>query len=234
MSEIKDRFLATLKKSYSLYPEHGARSNEKIKVLHGGIQEEIKLQLGADYHIRGLSDTSSAEHEIKGMYYTKRVDVCVLRGDFDLGVISVKFVNSNYRQNINNYFEQQMGETANLRRNNLVFGHIFCITQPLPHYKRDGSVKKYEEIYNEDIIKYSKLAGDHTHPHAPDVQAFCVAKLHIDKNDQKKNKITGWCTRSDLSQLSDKHYHLLQEKLGIERFLSLFCQKVRTKYAEIG
>lgn len=49
------------------------------------------------------------------MYYGKNVDILVSRDGKELSVISIKYVISNYWQNAVNYFEQQVGETANFK-----------------------------------------------------------------------------------------------------------------------
>ena len=99
------------------------------------------------------------EQKVHGKYYEKNVDVAISREDIILGVVSVKFVMSNYNQNKHNYFEQQLGETANLRSNNIVYGHIMLRTQPTPYLGKDQTtgkqvVKKNEQV---QIVRFSYI-----------------------------------------------------------------------------
>lgn len=95
------------------------------------MQDELRRELGDAYALTGQSPVSASEASVEGMYYGKNVDVLVSRDGQELGVVSVKFVITNYWQNSVNYFEQQVGETANLRRRNIVYGNLFCVTDPI-------------------------------------------------------------------------------------------------------
>lgn len=165
------RFLAAMQQSYRMVQQHGTRSNQKTRVLHGWVQDELGRELGSHYTFTGQSPTSRHEANVGGMYYGKDVDVLIARDEQELGVVSIKFVISNYWQNSINYFEQQIGETANLRRRNIVYGNLFCVTHPIPYKNRDGEIIKREAIREHDIQRYARLRGDHEHIHAPDEMA---------------------------------------------------------------
>ena len=148
---------------------HGTRSNRKTRVLHGWVQDEMRQELREDaYTFTGQSPTSAHEANVGGMYYGKDVDVLVARDEQELGVISIKFVISNYWQNSINYLEQQIGETANLRRRNIVYGNLFCVTNPIPYKNRSGEITRREAIRDHDIQRYARLRADHEHIHAPE------------------------------------------------------------------
>ena len=94
------------------------------------------------YNFSSQSPASAQERAASSIYYDKNVDVLISRDRHDLDIINVKFVISNYWQNSINYFEQQIGETANLRRRNITYGNLFCATNPIPYKKRsDGNCK---------------------------------------------------------------------------------------------
>lgn len=52
---FNQRFLAALRKAYSEANKYGGRSTQKIKVLHGWVQDELRLVLGTDYDLTGQS-----------------------------------------------------------------------------------------------------------------------------------------------------------------------------------
>jgi len=205
--------------------KHGPRSNKKAKVLHGWVLQELRRVLDTEYNISGLSRESSSEESVTGIYYSKNVDVAITRNGIDIGVVSIKFINSNFKQNANNYFEQQMGETANLRKNDIVFGHLLCVTEPIPYNDRAGNLTKSESIRNIDVLKYLMLSRDHLHFHAPDVQALCVVSL-----DLENKEIKGLCTREQLPNLSNDSHLALEAQLNIERFFSVFTRAIELKY----
>ena len=225
MNPLETRFLAAVQESHRRMLERGVRSTHRIRALHGWVMNELGATLRSDYELHGQSDDAdSKEKSVDGWYYPKKVDVSVIRGEKVVGVVSVKFVNSNYKQNANNYFEQQMGETANLRRKNIVFGHIFCLTDPIPYYNKQGEATRFDNIRDADIAKYYKLSTDHMHAHAPDIQALVVLGL-----DVEERRITKICAREDLPHVSDEHWKML-ERMDINRFFTKFVGAVSSKY----
>ncbi len=212
-----------LRESYRRYISGGPRSTEKIKPLHGWVIEELQRRLGKNYLVVGLSDSNREEKSVVGRYYEKRVDVRVSRGELVLGVVSIKLVMSNYKQNKNNYFEQQLGETANLRAENIVFGHIMLLPEPIPYKNRKGEISRREHISAEDIQRYAKLVQDHGKDHVPDVQCLAVFLLEGDE-------ILRLCEYDDLSAITPSAFNLLEKELGIENFFKVFISAVKDKY----
>ncbi len=227
---IEDRCLEAMQKVYVLYKSspNATRSSKLTKILHGWVQDEIRKALGDEYEIVGQSLTTGSEKKIQGMYYSKNVDVCVKRAGRDLGVISVKFVRSNYRQNSVNYFENQMGETANLRQNNIVFGHLMLLTDPIPYNKKTGKQSRTERINNQDVLKYRALSDDHIHAHAPNVQAMCIAKL-----DETGDRILRICTQQDLDQISNEAWSAITGPLDLKGFFVRFVNAVENQHIQL-
>lgn len=224
---IHGRFLATVQESYRRYVVHGARSPAKIKVLHGWVISELQSILGEEYLIQGYSDEGGGEVKVAGQYYDKNVDVSISRDGITLGVVSVKFVMSNYRQNKHNYFEHQLGETANLRSNDIVFGHIMIVCHPTPYLKRGGVVKSYEEV-NESMIKlYAGLVKTHGQAHVPDAQ--CVAIFLLNEH---AGKIVKQCGVGDMKYVSNEYHSLLEHDLSIERFFSVMQAAINAMYTK--
>lgn len=83
--------------------------------------------------------------------------------------IAVKFVMQNYSQNSNNYFENMLGETANIRSANCPYFQIFIILDELPYYKNSGELTRWEEFTDHNIKKYYRLSNDdaNTFYHTP-------------------------------------------------------------------
>ena len=227
--DIHARFLAAIQESRKRTLDSGPRSTSRIKALHGWVITELRSRLDRKYKLYGHSDDEEMpkEQQVEGWYYPKNVDVSVNREGIVIGVISIKFINSNFRQNANNYFEQQMGETVNLRRSNIVFGHIFCATEPIPYYTRSGDLKKDEHILPSDVEKYYKLLKDHQHLHSPDVQTMAVFKL-----DEKRKKIIRLCTKSDMPQLDDTSWDKLNQ-MDIGKFFTTFVSGVNAKFEAV-
>ncbi len=222
--EIEQRFLEATQSSYQMVLEHGVRSNAKIRVLHGWVQDELNRELDDAYVFTSLTPDNGSEAKVEGMYYGKNVDILVTRGEHELGVINVKFVISNYWQNAVNYFEQQIGETANLRRRNIVYGNLFCLTNPIPYNRRSGDVSRYENLRERDVQRYAKLRADHEHAHAPDEMAIGVVDL-----DVEQNIISGITDISDLD-LSASSLAVLKNELSVNLFFYRMARRIELRY----
>ncbi|MDR2046919.1 MAG: hypothetical protein LBP79_03310 [Clostridiales bacterium] len=116
-------FLDILKASFLKYIEKGSRSNEKLKILHGAISGDLSERLktandmGGHYTVASLGFDLGAEQKMIGRYIDKAVDITISKDGVIVSGVAVKYVMGNYMQNSNNYFENMLGETANIRCN---------------------------------------------------------------------------------------------------------------------
>lgn len=178
-------FLSVLKRSFSCYLRTGGRSNEKLKILHGAIAADLEKRLRAANQTRNIFSVASLgyrdgrELSVKGLYMDKKVDLTICKNGWSIAGIGVKYVMSNYSQNSINYFENMLGETANLRSNNVPYFQIFVVPDHLPYFEKDGSIQKWEEISPHNIQKYivlSKARAD-IHKYVPDKILVCVVDI---------------------------------------------------------
>ena len=163
------QFLDCIKDSFITFLETGSRSNAKLKILHGRIAEDLAVRLGSNYEIKSLGFADNKEGKIQGRYINKNVDITIYKDSKPIAGIGVKFVMQNYAQNSNNYFENMLGETANIRSNNIPYFQIFIIPEKLPYYENNGNIKKWETFDQNNIHKYMILSTDNidTSIHTP-------------------------------------------------------------------
>ena len=112
-----------------------SRSTAKLKSLHGHIANDLKNILGEDYNVKSQGIGDDREGTIEGKYYPKKVDITIYKENKPIAGYAVKFVMRNYSQNSNNYFENMLGETANIRMNSIPYFQIFIIFDKVPYYK---------------------------------------------------------------------------------------------------
>ncbi len=187
-------FLTVVGSSFKKFLETGSRSNEKLKILHGAIARDLKERLGTGYYVQSLGVGNGKEMKLDGRYIDKVVDITILKGTQPIAGIGVKFVMQNYSQNSNNYFENMLGETANIRCANIPYFQIFIIPDKLPYYKNDGTIQKWEEFTRHNSSKYITLSNDdiQTSIHTPTktllfVVHFPEIRSHVqDKNEYKR------------------------------------------------
>lgn len=172
--------LSTIKESFQKYLTTSARSNEKLKILHAKIAADLQYLLGEGYIIKSLGFGEGREAIIPGRYIEKVVDITIFKiGGGIVGGIAVKFVMSNYSQNSNNYFENMLGETANIRCANVPYFQILIIPEEIPYYDKDGTIKKAERFSVHNVAKYIKLSEDNPNIllHTPDKTLLIVVAL---------------------------------------------------------
>lgn len=126
-----------------------------------------------------MSLGTGGEYEIEGKYYPKTLDITIFSNQKPIVTLSFKFVTSNYAQNSNNYFENLLGETANVRRIGVGFVHFLVLRGHTPYYdkaagNKRGKLKKTEILSEHHIKKYIKLFKDLDFPHKPDVLGMAI------------------------------------------------------------
>lgn len=219
-------FLEILNQSFKKYLETGARSNEKLKILHAKIALDLKEKFGANYEIYALG--VNKEKELKGRYYDKAVDIAILKNECEVGGVAVKFVMSNFSQNANNYFENMLGETANLRTNNLPYFQILIVSEAMPYFKKDETISKIEELTNHHLSKYLKLSQDNAEVffHTPNKTLLVIVKLpDTFKNAHNKAEFKAICEKAKFSY-SHKFDELNFNQGVILNDYELFLEKI--------
>ena len=184
-------FLTVVGNSFKKFLETGSRSNEKLKILHGAIAKDLKERLGVGYSVCSLGIGDGKEEKLDGRYIDKVVDITIKHRQKSVAGIGVKFVMQNYSQNSNNYFENMLGETANIRCANIPYSQIFIIPEKLPYYNKQGLIQKWEEFTIHNATKYLTLSEDNiqTSIHTPTKTLLFVIHLPeinqpiVDKTD---------------------------------------------------
>ena len=115
------------------------------------------------------------------------MDITVSKNGKPVAGYAVKFVMRNYSQNSNNYFENMLGETANIRSNSIPYFQIFIIFEKVPYYKNGGEFLKYDVISEHNFEKYIALSKDNpdTFYHTPDKTLIVLLNLKEKSVDYK-------------------------------------------------
>ncbi|MDE6823633.1 MAG: hypothetical protein K2J27_02765 [Duncaniella sp.] len=160
-SQTNATFLSAITLSFKKFLEKGtSRSTDKLKPLHGQIARDIATRLGEGYEVWSQGFGDDKEAEMKGRYIDKKVDITIKHDGEPVAGIAVKFVMQNYSQNSNNYFENMLGETANIRSAHYPYFQVFIILDKLPYYNKDKRIKKWETFTEHNIAKYVILSKD--------------------------------------------------------------------------
>ncbi len=192
--EIKYQdFYNSVKDSYIKYLLFGDRSVEKLKPLHSWIGETIKCLIPKEYEVYFIN---GKEVQTEGKYYTKIIDVAIVKKDVEVKkkkggfrsliyipritmAVSLKFITSNFKQNANNYFEVLLGECANLRSKGVKFGHFVVFRDKIPYFARQGRLEHWETLEDKDVNKYIELYKEKlTFPHSPNFIGLEVVNIN--------------------------------------------------------
>ncbi|MFA6999796.1 MAG: hypothetical protein WC241_01635 [Candidatus Paceibacterota bacterium] len=209
------KFLEVVSKSFIKFLQTHSRSNEKLKILHGAIARDLEKRLGREYLVHSLGFGKGKEAKMSGRYMDKTVDITIFKKDKDLAGVAVKFVMNNYSQNSNNYFENMLGETANIRANKKKYYQIIVLPEELPYYDNKDTITKWEKITDNNVEKYLKLSKDDEDLffHTPIKTLMFMIRFP----DLEKNKIT--------NKLKYKKYYLsiknsIKLKLSSKSFIA--------------
>ena len=175
------RFLESIEKSLEKYLEKGSTSTStaKLKPLHGRIAKDIQTLFGKNYTVRSQGFGDDKEESVQGKYYPKKVDITVCENGEPVAGYAVKFVMSSYSKNSNNYFENMLGETANIRAKGIPYFHIFILFD--------------EELTEKKLKKYIALSKDNPSDffHTPDKILIAVICLNNQKSISYSKAISG-------------------------------------------
>lgn len=153
-------FLQKVKEAFDKFLTTGSNSNEKLKILHGAIAEELQNKLGNSYTVHSLGLGDGKEQSMLGRYMDKKVDIGIEKDGKIIAAIALKFIMQNYGQNSNNYFENMLGETANIRTTGKPYFQIIILPSKVPYYEDGGKLKKIEKIQKHHLKKYINLSND--------------------------------------------------------------------------
>lgn len=199
MSRVEQSFLKAIKSSFKLFVKSGtSRSNKKLKPLHSAIAKDVLSTLqkdkkhGKSISVKSLGVDDNKEGKISGKYMDKKVDVMISCNGNVVGGIAVKFVMQNYFQNSGNYFENMLGETANIRSKNIPYFQIFIVPDSVPYYDKKGKITKWEPLKEkpEYIKKYTILSQDKVKEslHSPNKTLFYMICISSAKDSiQNRN-----------------------------------------------
>ncbi len=182
-------FIKVISNSFEEFLKSGtSRSTMKLKPLHGAIAKDIAERLGSDYSVFSMGYENVKEQLIQGRYIDKRVDITIKQKEKSVCGIAVKFIMQNYSQNSNNYFENMLGETANIRANKCPYFQVFIILDKLPYYNRSKEITKWETFSEHNIEKYLTLSKDNieTFYHTPNKTLIYV--VHIPDNGELRTQ----------------------------------------------
>ena len=182
-------FLRVISNSFEEFVKSGtSRSTRKLKPLHGAIAEDIATKLGDEYTVISQGYGDDREADIQGRYIDKMVDITIMKGAKAIAGIGVKFVMQNYSQNSNNYFENMLGETANIRAARCPYFQVFIILDKLPYYDSKKNIKRWETFSDHNVVKYETLSHDDANVffHTPNKTLLYV--VHIPDNEALKTK----------------------------------------------
>lgn len=151
--------------------------------MHGAIAQDLLDKLGDGYNILSQGILNNKEGNIKGRYIDKKVDITITKNGNSIAGVGVKFVMQNYSQNSNNYFENMLGETANIRCNRCPYFQIFIILDKLPYYNKAKQINKWETFTAHNAAKYLTLSQDNidTFFHTPNRTLIYI--IHIPDNE---------------------------------------------------
>ena len=216
-----EAFLEVIRQSFKTYLGiDTSRSPAKLKSLHGGIARDLQEIFGGDYTIKAQGYGDDKEEKIEGRYYPKNIDITVSYNGKAVAGYAIKFVMRNYSQNSNNYFDNMLGETANIRSNSIPYFQIFIIFEKVPYYEDGGKFKKYDVITKHHLDKYFMLSKDD-----PDVFCHTPDKTLIVLLNLKEQS-------TDYHYINSKEYADFYAKIIYDEDLISYSTKIKDTFSD--
>ena len=187
--------------------------------MHKCISKIVLDELGGEkkgYSIKSLGIGDGKEYRFEGMYYEKSLDITIFYNDRPISGIGFKFITTNYKQNSNNYFENMLGETANIRRKDFIYGQVLVFKHMMPYYSSDEKTfTKIEHINAENIRKYLKLKYDDGAPlyHRPDI--MFISFIETGDESEFKKIVDSYSAGSPIKINKLEFHKALVEKVNV-------------------
>jgi len=252
---ITQRFLQSLALWYKNYLTIHTRSNKKIEPIHKTIWQILKEKLWGNYTIvakwidNDSIKTVWGEYNFEWKYYNKDLDITVLKWDKVISAIAFKFVTSNYKQNSNNYFENMLWETINIRKKNVYYAQMIVLKKDIPYFSnKDKKFSHIEKVNDKNIMKYYKLFTecDDSLYYKADLSYIAlvttwdeedyknILNTEINRKDfhekLSKKEINVWIVNYDelKDRFSDKIIIFLKEYSDFENFIDTFVKNTES------
>lgn len=216
-----EEFNKILKESFCTYLTTSARSNEKLKILHGFIANKIKNAFNNEnILVHSISKNGGQEKKMSGLFMDKKVDIVISKNNKDICGIAIKFVMSNYFQNSNNYFENMLGETSNIRSGGYEYFQIFIIDSKIPYFKQNKNITNWENINITNLDKYQNMSmvDPEKNFHIPTKTLIYVCKKEF-KNNKDSKEMVNLKNREEYKKFClEKDFKIVQDDLKDVKF----------------
>ncbi len=164
--------------------ENKNRSANKVDIIHGTIAKHLQEFLGDKYIVK-TKFTTGKEEMIIGRYNKKRVDILVENkfNNKQVAGLGFKFILSSFQKNSNNYFENMLGETSNIRSNNIPYFQIMVLLENIPNFINNGNISSYTKMNNNLMKKYNILSSDNATSffHSPSKLLILIFKDNVEE-----------------------------------------------------
>ena len=146
--------LSIIHNTCELYMMYGARSSKKVDYFHEEIIKQLRTiftderyKVAQEYDVLSLNPSGK-----------KKCDIVVLRDNIPVIVLPVKIIMTNYKQNKNNYFENQIGEVTGIKLANPTINvvPVNIYMSKTPYLNTNKVITKFETITYSDIAIYEK------------------------------------------------------------------------------
>jgi hypothetical protein len=182
--------LAIIRNTCELYMKYGARSSKKVDYFHEEIIKQLRTIFTDERYI------VAQEYDVPSLNPSgkKKCDIVVLRDNIPVIVLPVKIIMTNYKQNKNNYFENQIGEVTGIKLANPTINVIplNIYMSKTPYLNTNKVITKFESITYSDIAIYEKYKE---HRLFSDVINYIIDVEHenvVNETYQKIPKLIGF------------------------------------------
>jgi hypothetical protein len=185
-----DEFLERIEADYNFSefsPHNQSRLFQTLNYLGSQVQEIFSEP---PYSVTFPTD-SVRRVPVAGSYYPKEFAVVVNRNEQPIFVLTCHFIASSFKKNINNSFENMLGDCSNLQSNGVKYGSIHILQTRFPVKDGANNITGWDFLNGLDLERHIKLSLSDNAAHKPFTNSVLVIETPVEGQEIALSTLAG-------------------------------------------
>lgn len=235
-------FLNCINESYYNMAKNGQSSSTRVEPFHSFLAKILQYKLGQNYEVRAKGYSYAKETKLDGNFHAKNLDISISKNGKYVGAIAFKLMTNNFKQNLGNFTEGLLGETAQMKGVGMAYAFCYLIPEVHLYLTNKNELKEIIKLTQNDLETYYNIANDESYKNrTPDSMFIGVHKVfkdeylnalksgdYIDKSDEYfLNSINPqWSNYEFVSDEDIQDYFIEHNNIG--DFLDEFIEHIKS------
>ncbi|WP_027121047.1 hypothetical protein [Mycoplasma leonicaptivi] len=157
---MKDKhFLETMQSAFCWNLLYRRKITEKLNHINLFLINSLLPKLGDEYQYHCSDYADEKELNVKGEFYSKKVEVGISKNKKPVCVIQPKIIFSNYNEENKNYFDTVLSDTLNFRSADIPVFQILVLLEDLPSFSKYNEYVSWKKITKKSVDNVIKLTN---------------------------------------------------------------------------